>query len=84
VGMKHIAILLIFLMTASCAKKVALRAPEFVRGAKYSYIKSADGRVYIVTTNSQDFDEAIKQIHPGPSSVDKWNLWVVTPLEKKH
>jgi hypothetical protein len=57
-----------------------VHAPEFVRADKFSYVKDGNGRVYIVTTNSKDFDDAIKAIHPGPSSVDKLDLWVVTPL----
>jgi len=81
--MKRIAVLLIVLMTASCAKKVVVPAPEFVRGKQYAYVRDTDGKVYIVTTNSRDFDEVIKRIQPGPSSVDKLNLWVVTPLKGK-
>jgi hypothetical protein len=37
-------------------------------------------RWFIVTTTPKDLDEAMKQIHPGPASVDKMDLWVITPL----
>ena len=43
-------------------------------------IEYDDGRVFIVTTTSKDFDEAMKAIRPGPASVDKLDLWVITPL----
>ena len=56
-----------------------MRAPSIVRTERYLYTKGDDGRVYIVTTNTKDFDEAMKAIHPGPASVDKLDLWVVTP-----
>ena len=79
--MKHTLILLMFLMISSCARKVEVRAPapEIIRGDRYLYTKGDNGRVYIVTSNTKDFDEAMKAIHPGPSSVEKLDLWVVTP-----
>ena len=58
-----------------------MRAPEFIRQERYSYIKNDDGRVFIVTTNTKDFDEAMKALRPGPASVNKLDLWVITPLE---
>jgi len=79
--MKSIIVLLALLISTSCVRKVDVD-PQIVRGPKYSYIKDSDGRVYIVTTNTKDFDEAMKKLHPGPSSVDKLNLWVITPLKK--
>jgi len=78
--MKHIVALLVFLITTSCARKAEVRAPEIIRTERYTYIKDDDGRFYIVTTNTKDFDEALKTIHPGPASVDKLDLWVITPL----
>ena len=77
--MKSKIVLLIFLMISSCARKAEVRAPAIVRTQRYLYTKTDDGRVYIVTSNTKDFDEAMKAIHPGPASVDKLDLWVVTP-----
>ena len=57
-----------------------MRAPELIHKQGYSYIQDDKGRLYIVTTNSKDFDEAMKNIHPGPASVNKLDLWVITPL----
>jgi hypothetical protein len=75
-------------MLTSCAHKAKVSAPasELFLSERYSYIKGNDGRVFIVTNNTKDFDDAVKRIHLGPSSVDKLNLWVITPLkpEKKH
>src|SRR4030095_3049166 len=79
--MKRIIGFLTILITTSCAHKANVRAPELVQTERYSYIKDGDGRVYVVTTNTKDFDEAMKSIQPGPASVDKLDLWVVTPLE---
>jgi len=79
--MKRFIVLLIFLITTSCARKVSVRAPEIIRGERYAYVKDGDGRVYIVTINSKDFSDAMKKIRPGPSSVDKLDLWVITPLK---
>jgi hypothetical protein len=78
--MKHLFILLLFLITTSCARKVQVQAPEFIHAERYAYIKDDKGRLYIVTTNNKDFDEAMKTIRPGPATVDKLNLWVITPL----
>jgi len=77
--MKSKLVILIFAMTSSCARKVELRAPAIVRAERYLYTKGDDGRVYIVTSNTKGFDEAMKAIHPGPASVNKLDLWVVTP-----
>jgi hypothetical protein len=79
-GMKHTLVLLAIMMTASCARKVDVRAPQFTLAERYAYIKDNNGRVYIVTSNTKDFDEAMKKIHPGPATVDKLDLWVITPL----
>jgi hypothetical protein len=85
--MKRILVLALLLMLTSCAHKAKVAAPasELFLSERYSYIKGDDGRVFIVTNNTKDFDDAVKRIHLGPSSVDKLNLWVITPLkpEKK-
>jgi hypothetical protein len=78
--MKRIVILLMFLTMTSCARKVDVRAPDIINAGRYSYIKGDDGRLYILATTSKDFDEAMKKIRPGPSSVNKLDLWVITPL----
>ena len=77
--MKQNIILVMFLMINSCARKVDVQAPNVVLAQRYAYIKTEDGRVYIVTSNTKDFDEAMKAIRPGPASVDKLDLWVITP-----
>lgn len=79
--MKHIMVLLTLLMMTSCARKVDVRMPDFVQKARYVYMKDSKGRVYIFTTTTKDFDEAMKEIHPGPASVNKLDLWVVTPAQ---
>ena len=78
--MKRILALLIFLITTSCARKAQVQTPELVRGEHYAYVKDHDGRVYIVTTTTKHFDEAMKTLHPGPASIDKLDLYVITPL----
>jgi len=78
-GMKHLLVCLMFLTMTSCAHKVEVDAPRFVRADKFAYTKSDDGRVFIVTTNTKDFDDAMKRIQPGPATVDKFDLWVITP-----
>jgi hypothetical protein len=84
VHMKRILLLIGLLILTSCAHKAKVNAPsasELFLSERYSYIKGDDGRVFIVTSNTKDFDDAVKKIHLGPSSVDKLNLWVVTPLQ---
>ena len=78
-GMKTVLVCLMFLTMTSCAHKVEVDAPRFVRADKFAYTKSDDVRVFIVTTNTKDFDDAMKTIHPGPATVDKFGLWVITP-----
>ena len=77
--MKQSIILVMLLMINSCARKVDVQAPNVVLTQRYAYIRTEDGRVYIVTSNAKDFDEAMKAIRPGPASVDKLDLWVITP-----
>jgi hypothetical protein len=81
--MKRFFVLLIFLIATSCARKVAVRAPEITRGERYSYVQDDEGRWLIVTANSKAFSEAMKRIHPGPASVNKLDLYVVTPAPDK-
>ncbi len=80
-GMKHFLILFVLLMISSCApRKVEVTAPGIIRTEHYLYTKDENGRVYIVTTNTKDFDEAMKTLQPGPASINKLDLWVVTPV----
>lgn len=74
-----VVLLTLFTMMTSCARKVDVQPPTLVRAGRYLYIKDDNGRVYIVTTSTKDFDEAMKAIRPGPATVDKLDLWVVTP-----
>jgi hypothetical protein len=59
-----------------------VKPPSFVNNGQFSYLKDQDGRWIIVTTNTKDLEAAMKKIRPGPASVDKLNLWIVTPLGK--
>jgi hypothetical protein len=79
-GMKHSVVLLMLLTISSCVRKVEVRAPTLIKADRYVWTKGEDGRVYIVTTNTKDFEEAMKAIRPGPASVDKLDLWVITPM----
>jgi hypothetical protein len=80
--MKNIVVLLLaILMTPSCAHKIAVNAPSVIRTARYAYLKDDKGRVYIFTASAKDFDEAMKALHPGPASVNKLDVWVVTPAK---
>jgi hypothetical protein len=79
----------LLLTLSSCVHRAAVKAPtNIIRKERFSYVKDDDGRFYIVTTTPKDLDEAMKSIRPGPASVDKLDLWVVTPLgparEVKH
>jgi hypothetical protein len=69
------------LIFSSCARRTPVSAPGFVsKGEGFAYLLDPDGRWIIVTSNTKDLDEAMKMIQPGPASVDKLNLWIVTPL----
>jgi hypothetical protein len=61
-------------------RRVDVHAPDFVRTERFLYVHDDDGRWLIVTSNSKDLDEAMKRIRPGPASVDKLDLWIITPL----
>ena len=69
-----------FLIPVSCARKLDVHPPQIINGDRFSYTKGKDGRLYIVTANTKGFEEAMKKIHPGPSSVDKLDIWVLTPI----
>lgn len=76
----RIFLILILAITTSCAHKVDVGAPAIVRTERFSYVKDDQGRWFVVTTNAKDLDEAMKFIRPGPASVDKVDLWIITPL----
>src|ERR1041385_7790849 len=78
-GMKRIVFILTLLVLDACVRKAEVRTPKIIRAERYFYTTSEDGHIYIVTSNIKDFDEAMKVIRPGPASVDKLDLWVVTP-----
>src|SRR5262245_66611359 len=59
--MKHTLIFLAIMMTASCARKVEVSAPQFTLAERYAYIKDDNGRVHMVTINHRDFDEGVKE-----------------------
>lgn len=71
----------LLLTLSSCAHRAGVKAPpSIVHAERFSYVKDEEGRWYIVTTTPKDLDEAMKSIRPGPASVTKWDLWVITPL----
>src|SRR5438876_8506795 len=80
--MKFISILFLisFFFLASCARKVAVHPTELFHYGQFAYMQDASGRWFVVTTNSKDLNEAMKHIQPGPASVDKLDLWIITPL----
>jgi hypothetical protein len=66
----------------SCARRSPITPASFVRDGRFAYVQGPDGRWFIVTTTTKDLDAAMKKIQPGPASVDKLNLWIITPLGK--
>jgi hypothetical protein len=79
----------LLLTLSSCVHRAPVKAPnDVIRAERFSYVKGDDGRFYVLTTTPKDLDEAMKSIRPGPASIDKLDLWVVTPLgpdkEVKH
>jgi hypothetical protein len=69
-------------LLSSCTHKTPLHPASLVRGGRFSYVQDEDGRWFIVTMDAKDLDAAMKRIRPGPASIDKLNLWIVTPLGK--
>jgi hypothetical protein len=67
---------------SSCSHRTRIQPASLVRDGRFSYIQDNDGRWFIVTMDTKDFDEAMKKIQPGPASIDKLNLWIITPLGK--
>jgi hypothetical protein len=78
--LRRVFLILLLTMTSSCARKAEVRAPEIIRTERFLYMQDDRGRWLIVTTTPKDLDEAMKQIHAGPASVNKLDLWVITPL----
>jgi hypothetical protein len=80
-----ILFLISVLSMSSCARRVEVRSPNFVRSGRFAYVQDPSGRWFIVAKNTKGLDEAMKHIRPGPASVDKLDLWIITPLESvKH
>jgi len=69
-------------LLSSCTHKAPLHPASLVRAGRFSYVRDEDGRWFIVTMDAKDLDAAMKKIRPGPASIDKLNLWIVTPLGK--
>jgi|RhiMetdeSRZDD1v2_1073273.scaffolds.fasta_scaffold1129723_2 hypothetical protein len=78
--MKYRIVVFTFLIFTSCVHKTEVRTPDFVKEDHYAYVKDDDGRMYVIATTPKHFDEAMKRLHPGPASVDKLDLYVITPL----
>ena len=78
--MKYLLALFMFVSITACAKTATLHTPEVIHNEGYTYIQDDDGRFFVFTTNPKDFDAAMKKIKPGPASVDKIDMWVITPL----
>ena len=70
------------LSVTSCTHKAQITPATLIRASGFACIKDQNGRWLNVTSNSQELDEAMKKIQPGPASVDKLNLWIITPLGK--
>ena len=68
----------------ACAPKriVAPGNREIIETARFSYTKDEDGRWYVLTSTPQALKEAVTKIKPGPHSVDRIDVWVITPLQK--
>jgi len=77
---KRIFLIVLLGITSACARNVEVRAPEVIRTERFSYMQDEQGRWIIVARTPKDLDEAIRHIHPGPASVEKVDLWVITPL----
>ncbi len=43
-------------------------------------MRDEKGRLYVLSNNPQGFDSAMKKLRPGPASVDRVEVWVITPL----
>jgi hypothetical protein len=69
-------------LVSSCSHKTPLQPASLVRGGRFSFFQDKDGRWFIVTMDTKDLEAAMKKIQPGPASIDKLNLWIVTPLGK--
>ena len=67
---------------SSCSHKTPLQPASLVRGVRFSFFQDEDGRWFIVTMDTKGLEAAMKKIQPGPASIDKLNLWIVTPLGK--
>jgi hypothetical protein len=72
-------------LVASCRHSAEVHHPDLVRSGRFVYLQDPSGRWIIVARNTRDLDEAMKRISPGPASVDKLDLWIITPLDSgKH
>ena len=69
-------------LTSSCAPKtIAPRTHgEIFQNSRFAYTKDGEGRWYIFTSEPRALDEAMKKIRPGPATVSKVDVWVITPL----
>lgn len=76
-GTFHLLLLLsMLIITNSCVRKVEMHPPNFVQSKRFWYVQDGLGRWFIVTASPKDLDDAIQRIQPGPSTVDKLDLWV--------
>jgi hypothetical protein len=80
-----IVLLFIVVMLTSCAagRGIKLVGPE-VQTQRFVYAQDDKGRWFVIVRGQKDFDEAVKSIQPGPASIEKLDLWVITPLKPSH
>ena len=77
---KRILLIVLLGMTSACVRHADIRAPEVTRAERFAYTQDDQGRWIVVARTTKDLDEAMKHIHLGPASVEKVDLWIVTPL----
>jgi len=79
-----LALITLSVMSSCAPKRIATPdGREIIETDRYSYMKDHEGRFYVLTSTPQALKEAITKIKPGPASVDRMDVWVITPLRKE-
>ena len=79
----RVLLLTLIALTSSCAARtIAPRSHgEIFQNSRFAYMKDDQGRWYILASEPRSLDEAMKKIQPGPATVSKVDVWVITPLD---
>lgn len=75
-------ILIALLAAGGCAHKARVEPPKPIATKDYVYYRFNDGSYTIVAKTEKARDEALRKLHLGPYTIERLDMWIVTPVKQ--